>query len=178
MTNFFVITVKGPPNHLLCKRPGWYHCSSKIYVRDWVFKLSPIYASLIHQIPWFYWIPAPFRENPTDILFILISCPWNKSTSQRRGLKIWSSKSERPNEWDDSPYMYSSINFDMLVIFHITMQNPILKMPFSQLWNTVTLGLHLFCRCMNFCVVLKQVLVVTFKRGMKTKHSLLYLFTF
>ena len=144
MTNFFGITVKGPPNHLLCKRPGWYHCSSKIYVRDRVFKLSPIYASLIHQIPWFYWIPAPFRENSTDILFILISCPWNKSTRQRRGLKIWSSKSERPKEWDDSPYMYSSINFDMLVIFHITMQNPILKMPFSQLWNTVTLSLHLF----------------------------------
>ena len=33
--------------HLLCKRPGCYHSSSKTHVRDWIFKLTPIHASVI-----------------------------------------------------------------------------------------------------------------------------------
>ena len=28
-----------------------------------IFKLSPIHASVIYQIPWIQSIPAPFREN-------------------------------------------------------------------------------------------------------------------
>ena len=41
--------------HLLCKRPGCYHSASKIHVRDRIFKLSPIHASLIYQIHWIQW---------------------------------------------------------------------------------------------------------------------------
>ena len=49
-----VITVKRlkmSPSHLLCKRPGCYHSTSETHVRDRIFKLSPIHASVIYQIP-------------------------------------------------------------------------------------------------------------------------------
>ena len=52
--------------HLLCLRPGCYHSISKTHVRGKIFKLSPIYASVIcqfHWIRWIQWIPVPFREN-------------------------------------------------------------------------------------------------------------------
>ena len=39
---------------LLCKRPGCYHSANKTHVRDRIFKLSPIHASLIYQIPWIF----------------------------------------------------------------------------------------------------------------------------
>ena len=53
VTKIFVITVKGLKPATLCKRPG---CSasasaSKTHVRDGIFKLSPIHASVIYQIP-------------------------------------------------------------------------------------------------------------------------------
>ena len=51
---------------LLCKRPGCYHSTSKTHVRDRIFKLSPIHASVIYQIPWIpwiQWISLPLREN-------------------------------------------------------------------------------------------------------------------
>ena len=38
-----------PHSHLLCKRPACYHSASKTHVRDWIFKLSPIHASVIYQ---------------------------------------------------------------------------------------------------------------------------------
>ena len=45
--------------HLLCKRPGWYHSTSKIHVRDRIFKLSAIHASAIFRFPEF----AEFSES-------------------------------------------------------------------------------------------------------------------
>ena len=36
---------------LLCKRQECCHSPSKTHVRDRIFKLSPIHASVIHQIP-------------------------------------------------------------------------------------------------------------------------------
>ena len=42
--------------HLLCKIPGCYHSASNTHVRDIIFQLSPIHASVIYQIPWIRWI--------------------------------------------------------------------------------------------------------------------------
>ena len=59
-----------PPSHIVCKRPGCYHSTSKTRVRDRIFKLNPIYASVIYQIPWIrwiQWIPVPFRENSVGL---------------------------------------------------------------------------------------------------------------
>ena len=55
-----------PPSHLLCKRPWCYHSASKTHVRDGILKFSPIYASVIYQIPRIrlvQWILFPFWEN-------------------------------------------------------------------------------------------------------------------
>ena len=38
--------------HLLCKSPGCYHSASKTRVRDRIFKMRQIHASVIYQIPW------------------------------------------------------------------------------------------------------------------------------
>ena len=49
--------------HLLCKRPGCHHSTSKTHVRDRIFKLSPIHASVIYQIHWIpriHWIQWKF----------------------------------------------------------------------------------------------------------------------
>ena len=37
--------------YLLCKTPGYYHSTSKTHMSDQIFKLSPIRASVIYQIP-------------------------------------------------------------------------------------------------------------------------------
>ena len=37
---------------LLFERPGCYHRASKTHVRERIFKLTPIHASGIYQIPW------------------------------------------------------------------------------------------------------------------------------
>ena len=50
--------------HLLCKSPRCYHSASKTRVAERIFKLSPIYASVIYQIPWICWISDPFKETP------------------------------------------------------------------------------------------------------------------
>ena len=45
---------------------GCYHSASKTHVRYRIFKLTPIHASVINQIPWIcwiHWISVPFREN-------------------------------------------------------------------------------------------------------------------
>ena len=64
-------SVKGleplPPSHLLCKRPVCYHSASTTHVRDMIFKLSPIHASVIVSFPEFAEFSesyAPFRKNP------------------------------------------------------------------------------------------------------------------
>ena len=52
--------------HVLCKRPTCHHSSSKTHVKDGIFKLTPIHASVIYQIPWIRWIHwkfCPFRKN-------------------------------------------------------------------------------------------------------------------
>ena len=59
---------KGWTCHHLCKRPEFYHSTSKTHVRHWIFKLSPIHASMIYQILWiqeFNESFAPFRKNPS-----------------------------------------------------------------------------------------------------------------
>ena len=45
---------------LLCWRSGCYHSTSNTQIRGRIFKLVPIHASVIYQIPW---ISIPFREN-------------------------------------------------------------------------------------------------------------------
>ena len=56
------------PAILLCKRPWCFDSTSKTYVRHRIFKLSPIYASLIYQISWIQWIPVPFIKTFCAIL--------------------------------------------------------------------------------------------------------------
>ena len=62
----FVITVKGlkpdtqPP--LALETRVLPQCQQDT-CRDRIFKLSPIHALVIYQIPWIQWIPVPFREN-------------------------------------------------------------------------------------------------------------------
>ena len=67
VTKICVITVKGLEPATSCVRPGCCHSASKTHVRDRIFKLSPIHASVIYQIPWIRWIrwiPVSFRETP------------------------------------------------------------------------------------------------------------------
>ena len=43
-----------------------YHSTNKTHVRDRIFTLSLIHASVIYQFPWIrwiQWIPVPFKEN-------------------------------------------------------------------------------------------------------------------
>ena len=52
--------------HFLCKKPGCYHSNSRTQVAKRTFKLSPIHASVIYQIPSIrriHWISDLFREN-------------------------------------------------------------------------------------------------------------------
>ena len=49
--------------HLLCMRLRCYHSASKTQVSERIFKLSPIHASVIYQIPWIHWISDPSKEN-------------------------------------------------------------------------------------------------------------------
>ena len=55
--------------HLLCNRPEYYHNTSKTHVRDRIFRLSPIHASMIFRFPEFPEFSessSPFRENSID----------------------------------------------------------------------------------------------------------------
>ena len=47
----YIYHKKAHTYHLLCKRLEGYDSASKTHVRDRTFKLSPIYASVIYQIP-------------------------------------------------------------------------------------------------------------------------------
>ena len=73
--------------HLLCKRPGYYHSTSKTHVRDRIFELSPTHASVIYPILWIcwiHWISVQFRENSSvRFLFVVTSCsmPWYSTVS-------------------------------------------------------------------------------------------------
>ena len=66
---FFVITAKGFKPAIPCVRDQGAnhanHSTNKTHVRDKIFKLTPIHASVIYQILWIYWISIPFRENST-----------------------------------------------------------------------------------------------------------------
>ena len=78
--------------HLLCMRPGCHRRASKTQVRDGIFKLSPIHASVMYQIPWIHWnhlISDPFRENSDeDELFMSLICKrisqWERCLSLSR----------------------------------------------------------------------------------------------
>ena len=61
-------------SHLPCKRSRCYHSANKTHVAERIFKLSPIHAWVIYQIPrirWIHWISDPFREN-SNTLFRLV----------------------------------------------------------------------------------------------------------
>ena len=77
-------SVKGleplPHSHLLCKSPACYHSTNLTHVRDRIFKLSPIHASMIIIFPEFAEFSesyAPFRKNP--IKRVKSSIPYTKS---------------------------------------------------------------------------------------------------
>ena len=58
-------------SHLLCKRPACYHSASTTHVRDRIFKLNPIHASVISSFPEFTEFSessAPFRKNSNVML--------------------------------------------------------------------------------------------------------------
>ena len=59
--------------YLLCKRPSCCHSASKTQA-DRIFKLSPVHASVIYQIPWNRWISDPFRENPINTTDLNKTC--------------------------------------------------------------------------------------------------------
>ena len=62
----------------LCKEPWLYHSTSRTQVTKKVFKLSPIYASVIDQISWIHWIFVPFRETLMCLVqFVYILPKWN-----------------------------------------------------------------------------------------------------
>ena len=60
------------PSHLLCERPACYH--SATHMRDRIFKLSSIHASVIYLIPWIRWIQwkfLSFRKNSIVCVILL-----------------------------------------------------------------------------------------------------------
>ena len=76
VTEKFVYSKRIRTCHLLCKRPGCYHSASKTHVRDRIFKLRPIHASLIISFPEFTEFSessAPFRKNSIALLPLLCS---------------------------------------------------------------------------------------------------------
>ena len=96
VTKIFVIK-RARTCHLLYKRLGCYRSARKTDVRVRIFKLSPIHASAIYQIPWIYSktefneSSAPFRKksnvsNKLDSLWahlealslsLSLICKWN-----------------------------------------------------------------------------------------------------
>ena len=59
-------------HYLLCSKPGCYHSTSTTHVRDRIFKLNPIHASMIIIFPEFTEFSessAPFRKNSIIIEF-------------------------------------------------------------------------------------------------------------
>ena len=76
VTKIFVITVRAWTCHLLCKRPGCYHSTSKTHVRDRIFKLRPMHASVIYHIPWIHWIHWKFYS-----IWENLQCGLNRSVS-------------------------------------------------------------------------------------------------
>ena len=49
--NFSHHSKKAQTCHLLCKRSGYHHSTSKTHVRDRILKLSSIHALVIYQVP-------------------------------------------------------------------------------------------------------------------------------
>ena len=74
VTKIFVIK-RAWTCHLLCKRPGCYCCISDTNIIDRIFKLIPIHALVIYQIPWicwFHWI----QSKSINVLFHLEKNSW------------------------------------------------------------------------------------------------------
>ena len=70
--------------HLLYYRWGCYHSASKTHVRDKIFNLTPIHASVIYQIPWIQWISVPLRDNSMASEATSTRIPLNLSTTPFR----------------------------------------------------------------------------------------------
>ena len=49
--------------HFLCKRPRCYHSAIRMHVGEGIFKLTPIHAAVIYQIPRIRLISDPFMDN-------------------------------------------------------------------------------------------------------------------
>ena len=67
VTKIFVIK-RTRTCHLLCKRPGCDHSASKTHVRDRIFKLTLIHASVIIRFPEFNESSAPFRKKSKGVI--------------------------------------------------------------------------------------------------------------
>ena len=89
--------------HFLCKRPRCYHSTIKTQVAESSFKLNPIHASVIYQIPWIHWISDPFRENSiamhnsvgqffcvSEVSELWILSQWVKTLVTQQGDQTWS----------------------------------------------------------------------------------------
>ena len=67
--NIFHYCKRAQTCHLFCKRPGCDRSDSNTHARDKIFKLRPIHASVIYQVPKlaefteFNDSSAPFRTN-------------------------------------------------------------------------------------------------------------------
>ena len=84
--------------HLLCKRPGCYHSTSKTHVRDRNFKMSSIHASVIYLIPRIrriHWISILFREKSTITLLWIRNAIKNyqlRLTGEIWSLLLWNTQ--------------------------------------------------------------------------------------
>ena len=57
--------------NLLYKKPRYDHSTSKTWITDMIFEISPVHASVIYQIPWIHCISVPFRKNSNELQFSL-----------------------------------------------------------------------------------------------------------
>ena len=123
---FFLFFIKRARTcHLLCKRPRCYHSTSKTHVRDRIFKLSSIHASVIQ---WFIAVITEFNES---------SGPFRKNIQwlrSRSGCKYSSQKWER--------FMQCTIRFGVRIQISIcSMLN--WHIPTYEFW---TVDLKVTCR--------------------------------
>ena len=71
--HLFIFVKRVQTCHILCKRPGCYHSTNETHVKDRIFYLIPIHASVIYQIPWILWkfCSAEFAKSITETSIVL-----------------------------------------------------------------------------------------------------------
>ena len=72
--------------HVLCKRPGCNHITSKTHVRNTIFNLSPIHASVIYHIPWIrliHWKFCSIWKNLHRLHLVGLFLGWMNITGWR-----------------------------------------------------------------------------------------------